>query len=286
MDLRTSNNFLFKEFNPKGNSGTFMKIKRIIDSKQSKYQRIDIFETEDYGRVFTLDGITMTRESDEFIYHEMIAHVPLFLHENPKRVLVIGGGDGGTVREVLKHESVEEVIMCEIDEQVVKTAIEFLPQTSCKLNDKRVKLFYEDGSSFIKQYKDYFDVILVDSTDPTEGQGGLLFTEEFYKNCYEALTENGTFSAETEDPFLHGEWMVLSYKRISSIFNISGLYMGVVPQYPPGSWTWTYAAKQNHHIKDFDPKKIENFKEKLNYYNSEIHISSFSLPTFVKEMIK
>jgi spermidine synthase len=284
--LNSSNHIVFKEYSLSDHSGIFMNMKELIHSEQSEFQRIDIFDTKDFGRVFALDGVTMTRESDEFIYHEMIAHVPLFLHKNPERILVIGGGDGGTVREVLKHPQVKEVIMCEIDKAVVDNAIKYLPQTSCNLNDKRVTLVYDDGAKFIRKFKDYFDVILIDSTDPTEGQGGLLFTEEFYKNCYDALKEDGVFSAETEDPFIHVDWMKLAFKRIKKVFNYTNLYMGFVPQYIPGTWTWTFASKQTHHIMDFEPEKIKNFSEELKYYNEEIHIASFALPNFVKKIIE
>ncbi|BBE31875.1 polyamine aminopropyltransferase [Tepiditoga spiralis] len=279
------NHLRFEEYNIGNNSGIFFTIDKFLYSTQSKYQRIDVFETPEFGRVFTLDGLTMTRESDEFIYHEMITHVPMFIHPNPKNVLIIGGGDGGTSREVLKHPSVENVIMCEIDSDVVNVAKEFLPTTSCEFDNPKLKIICEDGSKLIKKYKDYFDVIIIDSTDPTEGQGGLLFTEEFYKDCYEAMTENGVFSAETEDPFLHKKWLKLAYNRISNVFNVSNLYMGYVPQYPPGTWTWTFASKGLDPIKDFNPEKIKAFESELKYYNESIHIASFALPNFVKELI-
>jgi spermidine synthase len=286
MNLVPGEHLWFNEYNPGNTSGVFYKINKFIHSEQSEFQRIDVFETPEFGRVFTLDGLTMTREVDEFIYHEMIAHIPMFISKNPKKILIIGGGDGGTAREVLKHDSVEEVIMCEIDERVMEVAREHLPTTSVEFDNPKLKLVAEDGAKFIKQYNNYFDVIIIDSTDPTEGEGGLLFTEEFYKSCYDALNEEGVFSAETEDPFIHKDWMNLAFNRISNVFNNTKLYMGFVPQYPPGTWSWTFASKGLDPIKDFDPLKVKNFGKELKYYNEEIHVGCFSLPTFVKNIIK
>ncbi|MGM0639976.1 MAG: polyamine aminopropyltransferase [Thermotogota bacterium] len=286
MNLKTGDHIWFNEYNPGNTSGVFYKINKFLHSEQSEYQRIDVFETPEFGRVFTLDGLTMTREADEFIYHEMITHVPMFISKNPKKVLIIGGGDGGTAREVLKHDSVEEVIMCEIDERVMEVAREFLPTTSIEFDNPKLKLVAEDGAKFIKNYNSYFDVIIIDSTDPTEGEGGLLFTEEFYQSCYDALNENGVFSAETEDPFIHHKWMHLAFNRIKNVFNNTKLYMGFVPQYPPGTWSWTFASKGLDPIKDFNPEKIKDFNKELKYYNEEIHVGCFSLPNFVKDIIK
>lgn len=286
MNLVPGEHLWFNEYNPGSASGVFYKINKFLHSEQSKFQRIDIFETPEFGRIFTLDGLTMTREADEFIYHEMITHVPMFISKNPKKILIIGGGDGGTAREVLKHDSVEEVIMCEIDEKVIEVARKYLPTTSVEFNNPKLKIVTEDGAKFIKQYDNYFDVIIIDSTDPTEGEGGLLFTEDFYKSCYNALNEEGVFSAETEDPFLHKEWMKLAFNRINNIFNNTKLYMGFVPQYPPGTWSWTFASKGLDPIKDFDPSKVKNFDKELKYYNEEIHVACFSLPTFVKNIIE
>jgi len=277
---------LFHEFDKSHMTGVYTAVDKLIYTEKTPYQIIDIYETPAYGRLFALDGVIMTRDYDEFVYHEMISHVPLFLHEHPKEVLVIGGGDGGTVREVLKHDSIEKVVLCELDEKVVEASLKYLPNISYELNNSKVDIVYEDGSKFVSQFKNEFDVIIIDSTDPTEGEGGLLFTEEFYKNCFDALTENGVFSAQTEEPFLKKEWMLRAYKRISSVFNLARLYMGYVPQYMPGVWTWTFASKNIDPIKDFDSEKVRDFDRELKYYNEEIHVASFSLPNFVKKMIE
>ena len=267
------------------NVGLFMKIKKMIHTDQSEIQRIDIFENPDLGIVFSLDGITMLSEKDEFTYHEMLVHVPMFLHPNPRKVLVIGGGDGGSVREVLKHDSVEKVVLCEIDSKVVEAAKKYLP-TGVKLDDPKVEIVNENGAEYVKRFENEFDVIIVDSTDPTAGEGGHLFTEEFYKACHDALKEDGVFSAETEDPFYDFSWLKLAYKRISKAFPVARVYMGFVPVYPSGMWTYTFASKGIDPIKDFDPEKVRNFKEDLKYYNEDIHVASFALPTFVKRELE
>ncbi len=267
------------------NVGLFMKISKMIHTDQSEIQRIDIFENPDLGVVFSLDGITMLSEKDEFTYHEMLVHVPMFLHPNPKKVLVIGGGDGGSVREVLKHDSVEKVVLCEIDSKVIEAAKKYLP-TGVELDNPKVEIVNENGAEFVKKFKNEFDVIIVDSTDPTAGEGGHLFTEEFYRSCHDALKENGVFSAETEDPFYDFSWLKLSYKRITKAFPVARVYMGFVPVYPSGMWTYTFASKGIDPIKDFDPEKVRNFGKELKYYNEDIHIASFALPNFVKREIE
>ncbi|QTA37939.1 polyamine aminopropyltransferase [Thermosipho ferrireducens] len=275
----------FEYYTP-GNCGIFMKIDKMLYSAKSKYQRIDIFETDFYGRVFSLDGITMTTEKDDFFYHEMLVHVPMFLHPNPRKVLVIGGGDGGSVREVLKHKSVEKVIMCEIDEMVVEAAKKYLPLTASKLDDPRVELVYEDGSKFVRNFKNEFDVIIVDSTDPTAGEGGHLFTVDFYKACFDALTENGTFAAESEDWMYDGTWMRMAYSRIKQAFPVTKLYLSFMPTYPSGMWAYTFASKGIDPLKDFSEEKVKSFEEELKYYNEEIHRAAFALPTFLKKELE
>ncbi|AKI98065.1 polyamine aminopropyltransferase [Kosmotoga pacifica] len=283
-ELRTMNHLMYMEYYTGGNAGIFMKMKRLLHSYQSPYQRIDIFEHPDFGMVFSLDGITMMTEVDEFMYHEMLVHVPLFMHPDPKKVLIIGGGDGGSLREVLRHPSVEEAILCEIDPYVIDAARKYLP-TSVKFDDPRAKIVNENGAEYIKQFNDYFDAIIIDSTDPTAGEGGHLFTKEFYQNCYKALREDGVFSAETEDPFYDKGWVAIAYNRISSVFPITKLYMGFMTTYPSGMWSYTYASKKYHPVDDYDPERAKPFEGELKYYNPEVHRASFALPNFVKEII-
>jgi len=177
-----------------------MKVKNHLYSAKSDFQKIDIIDTYEFGRVLVIDNWTMVTEKDEFIYHEMITHVALATNPNIKNVLVIGAGDGGTVRELTRYNNIVNIDMVEIDKLVVEACIEYLPFTSCKLNDPRVNLYFEDGIKFVKDKKNLYDLIIVDSTDPI-GPGEGLFTTEFYTNCFNALTEKGILINQCESPY-------------------------------------------------------------------------------------
>lgn len=164
-----------------------IKIDKALYSEETEFQRIDILESKEFGRIFTLDGLMMVTEKDEFIYHDMIVHVPMATNPNIRNVLVIGAGDGGTIRELTRYSAIEKIDMVEIDERVVAVCKEYLQQTACKLDDERVNIFYEDGLKFVRNKENEYDLIIVDSTDPF-GPGEGLFTKEFYGNCYKALT--------------------------------------------------------------------------------------------------
>ena len=195
-------NGYYHEITPSG-FGIAIKAGKILFSKQSDFQKVEVFETESaLGRVLTLDDLMMTTEGDEYHYHEMIAHIPMMQHKNPESVLVIGGGDGGTVREVLKHKTVKKVVLCEIDGMVIDACKEFLPTISCGLSDPRVEIKVEDAIEFIKDKKNEYDIILIDSTDPM-GPGEGLFTEEFYTNVKNSLKEGGIMAAQSESPFVN-----------------------------------------------------------------------------------
>ena len=281
--LKNCDALRFEEFFHGGQTGTFFKIKEMICSKQTAYQRIDIFDTDNAGRVFALDGIIQTIERFEFIYHEMLVHVPMFSPSSPERVLIIGGGDGGTLREVLRHEQVEEAHMCEIDEEVVLAAKEYLPSLSSAMEDERARLFYTAGAEYVSQFQEFFDVILIDSTDPTAGEGGNLFTEGFYTNCKDALTKDGLLVAQTENPVYDTSWLEMAYGRIDMAFPSVKMYKGFSPQYPSGFWTYTMGMKGD---KSIAKKRDDNALEKeLQYYSSDIHASSFVLPPFLKESL-
>lgn len=274
----------FEEYYQGENSGLFIKIKEMLFSKQSKYQRIDIFDSFDVGRVFALDGITQTIEKFEFMYHEMLVHVAMFSHQKPERVLIIGGGDGGTLREVLRHSCVKEAVMCEIDEEVVMAAKKHLPSLSCAMNDERAQILFKDGAAYVSQYEDYFDVIIIDSTDPTAGEGGNLFTVDFYKRCYHALTKDGLLVAHTENPVYDTNWLKMAYSRIEKAFDLTKLYTGFSPQYPSGFWTYTIGTKGNNPM---EVKRVDKVLESvLKYYSLKIHQACFVLPVFLNDIIK
>ena len=281
--LQSCNHLRYEEYFQGENNGLFIKIKEFLYSKQSAFQRIDIFDSYDVGRVFALDGITQTIEKFEFMYHEMLVHVAMFSHAKPERVLIIGGGDGGTLREVLKHSCVREAIMCEIDEEVVLAAKRYLPSLACAMDDERASILFRDGAAYVSQFEDYFDVIIIDSTDPTAGEGGNLFTVDFYKRCSRALTKDGLLVAHTENPVYDTNWLKMAYSRINKAFDQSKLYTGFSPQYPSGFWTYTIGAKTKDSVVKI--REDQQLESKLKYYNEKIHQACFVLPGFLDDII-
>lgn len=259
------------------------KVKEQIYSKQSDFQKIDIFDTDVLGRVFTLDGVIMTTEKDEFIYHEMISHVPLNVNPNIEKVLIIGGGDGGTVRELTKHKNIKKIDMVEIDEEVVIAAKKYLPFTSEKLDDPRVKLYFQDGIQFVKESKEIYDLIIVDSTDPI-GPGEGLFSTEFYNDCYSILSDDGILVNQSESPYYlkDARELVRATSKLKNIFPIAKVYQYHLPTYGSGHWLFGFASKKYDPIRDFKNIKYD-FTTK--YYNLDIHLAAFALPTYVQKMI-
>ncbi|MBN2286021.1 MAG: polyamine aminopropyltransferase [Tissierellales bacterium] len=263
-----------------------IRVKKQLHSEKSEFQQIDVFDTYEFGKILTIDGIVMITEKDEFVYHEMIVHVPMASNPNIKDVLVIGGGDGGTVRELTRYSNIQRIDMVEIDQVVVELSKAYFQQTSCKLDDKRVTLFYEDGIEFMKDKKDVYDLIIIDSTDPI-GPGEGLFTEEFYKNCYFALKKNGIMVNQNESPYYDKEKreFIRANKKIRKIFPVARVYQLHIPTYPSGHWLFGFNSK------GIDPVNNDNVdgwvKNNLEtqYYNTEIHRGSFMLPNFVKSMI-
>lgn len=264
-----------------GDVGLVMRISRMIHSEQTQYQRIDIFDNPTLGRVFALDGITMTTDVDEFMYHEMLAHVAMFSHPNPKSVLVVGGGDGGTLREVLRHPQVEKAVLCEIDKRVVDLSKQYL-KTGIAFESEKVEVIFENGAEYIKHIRNQFDVIIIDSTDPTAGEGGHLFTQDFYKSCYDALKDNGVMTAEAENPLYDFGWLKIAYKRIRAAFPIVRVYQGFMPTYPSGYWLYIFASKGQDPLKDIRVEDAQRMSGELKYYNEEIHKAAFVLPNFIK----
>ena len=210
-----------------------IRVNRQLFSGQSDFQRIDVFESKEFGRFLTLDGYMMLTEKDEFIYHEMITHVPLAVHPCVKKVLVIGAGDGGVIRELTRYAGIEQIDMVEIDPLVVEVCRKYLPQTSCRLDDPRLNIYYEDGLRFIRSRENEYDLIIVDSTDPF-GPGEGLFTKEFYGNCYKALKDDGIMVNQHESPFYADDATACqrAHKRIVESFPISRVYQAHIPTYP------------------------------------------------------
>ncbi|AOR23055.1 polyamine aminopropyltransferase [Clostridium taeniosporum] len=264
-----------------------IRIDRELYSEESEFQRIDILESKEFGRIFTLDGLMMVTEKDEFIYHDMIVHVPMATNPNIKNVLVIGAGDGGTIRELTRYKSIEKIDMVEIDERVVEVCKKYLPKTACKLDEERVNIVYEDGLRFVRNKENEYDLIIVDSTDPF-GPGEGLFTKEFYGNCYKALSEEGILVNQHESPYYeyYSRSMKDAHKKIQGIFEIHKVYQAHIPTYPSGHWLFGFASKKYDPIKDFDARSWENLGIKTKYYNTELHVGCFALPTYVNELLE
>ena len=264
-----------------------IKIKRHLASVQSEYQKIDILESEELGRILVLDGFLMLTEKDEYIYHEMITHVPMSVNPNIKKILVIGAGDGGTIRELCRFKSVEHIDMVEIDRQVVELCREFLPQTACSLDDPRVHIYFEDGLKFVRRAENEYDLIIVDSTDPF-GPGEGLFTKEFYGNCYKALTEDGILVNQHESTFYdeYAEAMKRAHSRIKNFFPIALVYQAHIPTYPSGHWLFGFASKKYHPVLDQNAYWWVEQGLKTHYYNRFVHSGCFALPQNVRDVLR
>ena len=264
-----------------------VQIKECILTRQSRYQRIDVMDTFDFGRILTLDGFLMLTEKDEFIYHEMMVHLPMAVNPDIRRVLVIGAGDGGTIRELTRYPTIEHIDMVEIDREVVEVCKEYLPQTACKLEDPRVHIYYEDGLKFVRYHVQEYDLILVDSTDPF-GPGEGLFTKEFYGNCYNALHEDGIMINQNESPFYTEEAFQCQrmHKRIVETFPICRVYQAHIPSYPSGHWLFGFASKKYHPLDDLDKVawKLKGIRTK--YYEPRLHAGVFALPAYVEELLE
>jgi len=258
---------------------------------QSPFQRVRILESYKYGKMLALDDMVMTTEADEFHYHEMISHPAMFTLENAKNILVIGGGDGGTIREILRHEGVEKVTMVEIDGAVIESCKEFLPNIAAAFDNPKLELIVDDGIAFLKNAKaNSYDLIIVDGSDPVGPAEGL-FSVEFYTNCYNALKETGILVAQGESPKFNEKAFTDLNKTLQQIFgkDKAPVSLFFVPTYPTGMWSFQYGIKG-----DLNPKKISNSiiiqdfvnSKGLRYYNDEVHIGSFATPNFVKNLIK
>ncbi|NIQ38007.1 MAG: polyamine aminopropyltransferase [Proteobacteria bacterium] len=257
------------------------RVSKTIFSAVSPYQNIDVIENPQYGRMLLLDGIVMFAEANEFHYSEMISHVPLFVHPRPRRVLIIGGGDGGTAREVLRHPDVERIDLIEIDKMVVETALEHFPSIAETLRDRRVNLTFQDGAEFVRTTEKRYDVAIVDSTDPI-GSGEKLFERQFYQNTMKCLKTDGLMVAQSESPLFHPKLISRVMGDLKSLFSIVCLYCAFVPVYQGGMWSFAFASKKYDPRKNFRKDKYDSLQLPLRYYNECIHYGAFWLPTFVK----
>lgn len=258
---------------------------------QSDYQKVAVYKTMAYGNMLTLDGMVMTTEKDEYVYHEMITHIPVLTHPNPKRALVIGGGDGGTARELLRHQGLDEVVMVEIDDKVIEASRMHLPTIASALDDPKLNLIVDDGINYVNEAADgSFDIVIVDSTDPVGPAEGL-FTVEFYNEVHRILSDDGVMITQSESPRFNSKVFKEIYQTYRGIFGQDKVhcYLAYIPTYPTGMWSFSYSSKGTAHpLNNFDAARSAEFSTKhgLKYYNEAIHQAAFALPAFVKEMIE
>ncbi|QUL97882.1 MAG: polyamine aminopropyltransferase [Candidatus Fermentithermobacillus carboniphilus] len=254
-------------------------IKSVVYTKRTKFQELCIFDTVEFGRMLVLDNVIQTTEKDEYIYHESLVHVPLLSHPNPEKVLIIGGGDGGALRETLKHPQVKEATLVDIDGEVIEAAKTYLPSWSSSFSDKRARVLVEDGLNYVATTRDRFDVVLVDSSDPV-GPSEALFRPEFYSSIAKVLRPGGVMCAQTESPIATPAVVRDIFHRISRVFPVTRLYTAPVPSYPGGWWSFTCGSLGS------DPKvpmrKPEESWE-LKFYSPEIHERLFILNPKLKK---
>ena len=255
-----------------------LRVKNPVHSEKTEYQELVIADTYEYGRTLMLDGAIQLTEKDEFTYSEMMAHVPLCSHKNPEKVLIIGGGDGAIMREVLKHECVKKCTLIDIDKRVIACSKEFMPFAGCSFSDSRTDVKCMDAMKFIRETDERYDVVIVDSTDPVDFAAGL-FQSGFYEDVKRVMNDTAMLSELTESPFTDKDLMRQAINEMRKVFPIVKMYWGVVPTYPSGMWTYGISSMRE------DPSEPVRTVKPTKYYTNEIHRSSFVLPPFLKEMI-
>lgn len=256
-----------------------LRISDVLLNERTPYQDLLVVRTQEYGNVMVLDGAIQLTERDEFCYHEMMVHVPLCAHPRPERVLIVGGGDGGCLREVLRHPNVAKATLIDIDEQVIEAARRFFPSVSVAMDDPRAEILSMDALDYVKDHRNEFDLVVVDSTDPVDFAVGL-FESAFYEDVRRALKEEGMVTAQTESPFSDTAVVKNAFEAMKKVFLKAFLYVGFVPTYPTGFWTYTIGSKAH------DPRKpLRVAPEGTRYYSSEVHAAAFALPPFLRQLI-
>ncbi len=252
----------------------------LLHHEQSAYQDIKVYSTVGHGRLLLLDDMVMLTELDEFVYHDLITHVPLCVHADPRQVLVVGGGDGGTVREVLKHPGIERVVLCEIDERVTRVCQQWIPSVAGGLDDPRVELVFADAVDYVRTHVDSFDAVLVDSSEPIGPAAGQ-FEGSFVADLRRALRPGGVVSAQTESPFYAADTVRAVYSEIRGVFKQVHGYFGTIPTYPSGCWTFALASDER------TPAMVDERRAaalRCNYFNAGIARAAFALPEFVRRL--
>lgn len=284
MNNLINENWFSEVYNDLGTAFSFQITKKLYE-KQSQYQKICVYDTTNFGKLMVIDDVVMLTERENFLYHEMLSHPVLFTHPQPHNVVIIGGGDCGTLQQVLHHETVQTVTQIDIDEYVTRSSEEFFPQLCTSNNDPRATLLFQDGIEWMTQAKSHsIDVIIIDSTDPI-GPGEVLFTEKFYENCYRCLREDGLLVQQSESPILHENLIKNMHKRLlNSGFAKTQLLHFPQPCYPSGWWTATMASK-NISLTEFRENDAKNKTFVTRYYNEAIHKASLAQPNFVRAFL-
>lgn len=263
--------------------GQIVRTSEVVLSEKTPFQQIDVLETDQFGRILVLDGAINVGEKDEFIYHEMLAHVPLFVHPLVETLLVVGGGDGGIVREALKHP-INRIDLVEIDQRIIEISRQYFPDVSCGLDDPRVHIHIEDGTRFVENIEDAYDVIVVDSTDPI-GVGAVLYEEAFYRNIYRALRSNGIVTTQSESPFFDQDIIKDLYPKLRSVFPLVRMYLAPVPFYPGTCWSFAFCSKGTDPLEDFNPSEILIQQIKTRYYDERVHQGAFIIPRCIRNLL-
>lgn len=258
---------------------------KLFEAK-SEFQKLEIFDTVALGRALILDGCFMLTDKDAFVYHEMLVHPALSLVPDAKKVLVIGGGDGGAVTELVKYPTIEAITLCEIDPLVVSSCIEFFPEISAGLSDPRVTVINGDGAAYVREYQQEFDVVLVDSTDPV-GPAAVLFETSFYGAVKQSLKKGGVMVCQSESPLIMEEEFTLAVRNLAQVFGPQRLwpYLANISCYPGGLWSFTMGSETRDPLKDAPAELPGCLHNRLQYYTADIHRAAFALPVYVSKLV-
>ena len=269
-----------------GKSGLTFKVSRLLESIDTPYQRIDVIETEEFGRALVLYGSLMIADGDTGAYNEMIAHVPLFVHPRPEEVLVIGGGDGGCVTNVMMHAGVKRCTICEIDEMVIETSRKYFPKLTGGFDDPRLRRIIKDGKIFISETDEKFDIVILDLSDPI-GSAADLFQKSFHQAVFDRLNDDGILVAQSESPLFNPKTVTAIYENLKDIFPIVKMYTCLMPIYPSCYWSFAFCSKKYHPLDDFNSDRYAKTNlDGCTYYNKDIHFGSFALPQYVKKLVE
>ena len=278
--------FWFSEFHT-GNVKLSVRVNKQLFAGESEYQRIDVFESPEFGKFVALDGEIVFSDADEFVYDEMVTHVPMAVHPHVKNVLIIGGGDGGVAKELIRYPDIETIDVVEVDKMFVDVCRDIFPEVAAGMNDPRVNIHYEDGLRFLRSKRSQYDLIINDSTDPfghTEG----LFTKEFYGSCYKALREDGIMVYQHRSPFYDEDEQACRdmHRKVYRSFPISRVYQAHIPTCPSGYWLFGFASKKYHPLTDLDPERWNKRHLKTWYYTTNLHTGAFMLPKYVEDLLE